>query len=127
MTTQTLDRISNTARTHSGRSKLFRWMKANRAEFAALVEETRPNWKALAEAFAAEGMGLPNGKPLKPESVRHTWYRARLAAEKKKPIPVQVRPVIAERIVAPVSSIAGDPLAAIKQQLNARSGRPDNA
>lgn len=59
----------------SRHSPLYRWMRANRAAFAALLEETRPTWKAIAESLAAQGFLGRDGTPFKPETARAVWFR----------------------------------------------------
>src|SRR5689334_7197858 len=72
-----MQRIAEIARGASKRSALYLWLHANHDEFLALMEETRPNWKRLAEGFAEIGIVTPEGKPLTAETVRVTWYRVR--------------------------------------------------
>lgn len=60
------------------RSPLYLWMLANHAGFSATVAEAgRPNWKALSEAFAEEGLMDLKNKPPTPEGARLTWLKVR--------------------------------------------------
>jgi hypothetical protein len=78
-----MDRIRQAAL--SRRSSLYRWMLRHYDEFsAALAEAGRPNWQALAEAFAAEGLTDSETKPPTPEGARQTWWRVRKAVEAKR-------------------------------------------
>ena len=66
----------------SKRSTLYAWMLENFDRFkAVLAETTRPNWVALAEAFAAQGLRDAEDKPASPEVVRQTWWRVRKAMD----------------------------------------------
>jgi hypothetical protein len=68
----------------SERRSLYLWMLANFDEFSATVAEAgRPNWKALAKAFAEEGLTDVKGRDLAPEATRLTWLKVRKAVEKK--------------------------------------------
>src|SRR4051794_4783690 len=83
---QGLESIAEIARSASGRSPLYRWLRVRHDAFMELVNENRPNWKALAEGFAELGLLSLEGKPLTPEAVRHTWWRVRkdVAASRQK-------------------------------------------
>ena len=124
-----LDRIAATASANGGRSKLYRWMRANHDAFAQLIDEHRPNWQALAGQFAKEGLTGPTGEPLKADSVRRTWYRARQDHAKArtkrampgKPPPVEA-PAAAIEADKPVTD-ASETLADLRRQMDARSGR----
>src|SRR4051812_38182234 len=72
-----LEQIAAIARAGAGRSVLYRWLRQRHDDFAALLEETRPNWAKLAEGFASLGMKTTDGKALTGETVRHTWWRVR--------------------------------------------------
>ncbi len=58
-------------------SPLYRWMWANHDAFAQMLEKVRPDWTKLSEAFAERGFTTVNGTPLRPETVRQTWWRVR--------------------------------------------------
>jgi hypothetical protein len=133
-----MQQLAELARSKSGvtRSPLYRWLRARHDSFASLLEETRPEWRTLAEGFARLGMTTPDGGPIAPETVRHTWWRVRrdIAAFREKratgkpPKPV-VTPVSkpaptppAPRTAEPASG-PSNALARLRAELNARSGR----
>jgi hypothetical protein len=71
-----MDRIREAAMMR--RSPLYLWMLQNHGVFGETVAEAvRPNWKALAEAFGAEGLTDADGKPPTPEGTRQTWWKVR--------------------------------------------------
>lgn len=123
-------RIAEVVRSSSGRSPLYRWMRTWHDDFLKLMEETRPNWKAVAEAFAKEGLLSAEGEPLSPEAVRHTWWRVRrdVAGKRAKRQP-KAKPavtVIEEPPIPPpepAPAAPNDALARIKAKVNERSGR----
>jgi hypothetical protein len=62
------------------RSPLYSWMMANHDTFKAVVDEAvRPNWAALAQAFAAQGLTDADNKPPSSEGTRQTWWKVRKA------------------------------------------------
>lgn len=73
------------AATKERRSTLYRWMLANHDEFAVIVADAgRPNWQALAKAFADEGLrDLRDNQPTS-EGARQTWFKVRMAVEKER-------------------------------------------
>ena len=73
------------AATENRRSTLYLWMFANFEEFEATVADAgRPNWGALAKAFAEEGLvGLRNQPPTA-EGARLTWFKVRQAKQGKR-------------------------------------------
>ena len=114
-----LARITEVARDRGGRSRLYRWMWRNRVSFAALLDENRPRWQALADGFAEMGMAGPEGV-LKAESVRNTWWRVRRdQANRRRPSPAP--PVVAAATPVPAPGV--DPLAALRKQMDERSGK----
>lgn len=128
-----LQRIAEIARSGSGRSPLYRWLRSRHDAFLDLMEEERPNWKKLAEGFAEIGLLSADGKPLSPEAVRHTWWRVRrdVAGKRVKRQP-KAKPavtVIEEPPVPPpepapaATSDAKEQLARLKAKINERSGR----
>lgn len=133
-----LRRIAEVARGGSGRSPLYRWLRARHDAFAELVEETRPNWKGLAEGFTELGLEGADGRWLTAETVRRTWWRVRrdVAAARerraKPPTPPAVVPEprsAATRATpqavasAPSTSGGADALARLRAEINERSGR----
>jgi hypothetical protein len=119
----------------SRRSPLFRWMLAHHDEFAALVEDERPDWSALTEAFASQGFVNAEGGPLRSEVVRQTWWRVQKHwAERKKskkaaPLVVPVARVSERNVApedrAPETSAGSNDAAwdALMDEINRRSGR----
>jgi hypothetical protein len=66
------------AAANARRSPLYVWMLENHAIFRVVVTEAiRPNWAALAQRFAAEGLNDADGKAPTAETVRQTWWRHR--------------------------------------------------
>lgn len=126
---QELQRIADIARSGSGRSPLYRWLRTRHDEFLELMEETRPNWKKLAEGFTEIGLLSAEGKPLSPEAVRHTWWRVRRdVAEKRtkrqpkaKPAVTAIDPPVPPPEPAPAAP--NDALERFKAKVNERSGR----
>jgi hypothetical protein len=103
-------------------SPLYQWMRDNYEDFDALLSETRPNWKRLAEAFAQLGLTDGNGNPPKPHTVRQTWWRVRRGDTTQPGTPQRPQPPpIAPS--EPLRSSASDVLARLKSELNERSGR----
>jgi hypothetical protein len=133
-------RIAEVARGGSGHSPLYRWLRARHDAFAVLVEETRPNWKGLAEGFTELGLSGPSGRALTAETVRHTWWRVRrdVAAARERrakatipPAAVPVTPMAAvppspAAAPAPAASGAADVLARLRAEIDERSGRKRN-
>jgi hypothetical protein len=135
-------RIAEVARAGSGRSLLYRWLRARHDAFAELVEETRPNWKGLAEGFNGLGLAGPDGRALTAETVRHTWWRVRrdvAAARARRAAPSTPSPAVplAGPEMAPEprpappappasSSESTDALARLRAQIDERSGRKRN-
>lgn len=73
------------AATKERRSTLYRWMLANHDEFAAMVADAgRPNWQALAQAFADEGLRDLRENPPTSEGARQTWFKVRTAVQKER-------------------------------------------
>jgi hypothetical protein len=62
------------ARTLQGRSPLYRWLHAHRAEIAAhMATQTRPAWEALAQTARDTGQLDSNGNPPNRHSIRKAW------------------------------------------------------
>lgn len=137
-----LRRIAEVARGGSGRSPLYRWLRARHDAFAELVEENRPNWAALAEGFAGLGLTGADGRPLTAHTVRRTWWsvrrdvaaaRERRARSPHPPAAVPAPPPTAATrapppsapATAPASSASGgaDALARLRAEIDERSGR----
>ena len=131
-----LQRITELARAGAGRSRLYRWLRTRHDAFAALLEETRPNWRTLAVGFAELGILTTAGQPIAAEAVRHTWWRVRrdvaAARAKRMALPVPA-PAVTVVVPAPPPShptaepvaipAAGDALARLRAEINQRSGR----
>ncbi|UZO94587.1 Hypothetical protein RMP42_05786 (plasmid) [Roseomonas mucosa] len=136
-----LARIAEVARGGSGRTPLYRWLRARHDAFAKLVEENRPNWKALAEGFTGLGLTASGGRPLSSEVVRRTWWAVRrdVAAARerhaKPPHPPAAMPATRSAApreptppapaTAPASPAPGgtDALARLRAEIDERSGR----
>jgi hypothetical protein len=123
--------IAEVARSGHGRSPLYWWMRRRHDDFAVLLEENRPDWTALAEAFADKlGFCGADGKPLAPATVRHTWWRCRRdVARRREKRPQKVAPVVRlveppiPRPVAPAPPErlgGGDLLADLREQMKRR-------
>lgn len=136
-----LRRIAEVARGGSGRSPLYRWLRARHDAFAELVEETRPNWKGLAKGFTELGLEGAGGRSLTAETVRRTWWRvrrdvaaarARRAKPPHPPAAVPASPPVATRAPPPPAPAAApaspvpdgtDALARLRAEIDERSGR----
>lgn len=136
-----LRKIAEVARGGSGRSPLYRWLRARHDAFAELVEENRPNWAALAEGFAGLGLTGADGRPLTAHTVRRTWWsvrrdvaaaRARRATPPHPPAAVPAPPPAATRAPPPPAPAAApaspapdgtDALARLRAEIDERSGR----
>ncbi len=133
-----LKRIAELAKAGAGRSPLYRWLRTRHDAFAALLEETRPNWTTLAEGFAELGIAKSDGKPIAAEAARNVWWRVRrdVAAARARraapPLPVQA---VAKVLAVPVPlsplpaqaptppAATGDALSRLRAEINQRSGR----
>ena len=120
----TLQRLAEAAQ--SGRSPLYRWLRARHDTFAAMLDGHRPDWRKLAEEFAALGMCRPDGEPIRPATVRACWGRVKrdVAAsrgKRRRPLPVVTPVAPPPRPVAPTP--AGDLLSGLQGEMDQRSGR----
>jgi hypothetical protein len=60
------------------RSSLYVWMLENHDSFKEVIAKAvRPNWDALAEAFAKEGQTDADGNKPTAECTRQTWWKVR--------------------------------------------------
>ena len=135
-----LQRIAELAKAGAGRTPLYRWLRTRHDAFAALLEETRPNWRTLAEGFAELGITTADGKPIAAAAARHVWWRVRrdvAAARARRAAPPLPAPVVAAVVpvpppVLPVPNPAqtpspaaatGDALSRLRAEINHRSGR----
>ena len=114
---------------HGGgiRSPLFQWMYRNHDALLEMLSEMRPNWPRVTAVLIERGFTGPDGRPLRPETVRKLWLRVRrrhgkaLAGTKPKPA-TSVPVVTAEQAAAePVN--ADEVLARFRAKVNERSGR----
>lgn len=86
-----LQKVIEAAKGGGGRSKLYRYMRAN---FASLSEALdRPDWEAVTAEFAAAGYGQ-----LAPATVRKTWWKVKRDVAKTAKAPA---PAAAARPAAP--------------------------
>ena len=99
------------------RSSLHQWMRANHGEMSTLLEEVRPNWRRLADAFTCMGLTDGGGRPPRPQTARQTWWRVRRAMAQGRAAPRT------EARGSPAASDAGDVLARLVAEMNERSGR----
>lgn len=127
--------MAEVLRACEARAPLYRWMRLHHDWFAAQLAETRPKWQALAEGFAKLGFRDGEMKPLKPQNIRHTWWRVRrdvqtARAKRRSPSP----PPAVHLVVSPLSPFPAAPerpplpeeseaLARLRADLNKRSGR----
>jgi hypothetical protein len=69
----------------SKRSALYVWMLENHDTFAGVVAKAgRPNWKALAEMFGAQGYTDSAGQAPSDEVTRQTWWKVRKALKARR-------------------------------------------
>jgi hypothetical protein len=104
------------------RSSLYVWMLENHDSFKDVIAKAvRPNWHALAEAFAEEGQTDADGNKPTAECTRQTWWKVRkvvaarqLAQAKRQQTRSATRPVDkpAAQTIQP-----GHPIQAIPAQL----------
>jgi hypothetical protein len=60
------------------RSSLYVWMLENHDSFKEVIAKAvRPNWQALAEAFAEDGQTDADGNKPTAEATRQTWWKVR--------------------------------------------------
>ena len=133
-----LQRIAELAKAGAGRSPLYRWLRTRHDAFAALLEETRPNWRTLAEGFAELGIATADGKPITAAAARHVWWRVRrdvAAARARRTAPPLPAPVVAAVVPVPPpvppsprpvqapEPATGDALSRLRAEINHRSGR----
>jgi hypothetical protein len=60
------------------RSSLYVWMLENHDSFKEVIAKAvRPNWLALAEAFAEDGQTDADGNKPTAETTRRTWWKVR--------------------------------------------------
>ena len=64
---------------HGGgmRSPLFQWMYRNHDALLEMFSEMRPNWPRVTAVLSERGFTGPDGRPLRPETVRKLWLRVR--------------------------------------------------
>jgi hypothetical protein len=115
------------------RPPLYQWMASNYDELVTLFEGARLNWQRLTASFQELGFRNGSGGDLRPETVRQTWYRVRKqkeaggARKTGRPAPVEVlsspTPVSSPPPAPSPTTSAADPLAALMDELNKRSGR----
>ncbi len=70
-------------RGRTGRSALYRWLRANHDEFLRDWGDGA-DWPAFVQAFAALGLTDRTGKPPVPETARKTWLQVRKDVAKAK-------------------------------------------
>ena len=101
------------AAANARRSPLYVWMLENHAIFRVVVTEAiRPNWAALAQRFAAEGLNDADDKAPTAETVRQTWWRVRKTLDARQKS--AARRGQAQKVAPPppppaVQAMGGDP------------------
>jgi hypothetical protein len=71
-----LARLAEAATSHQ--SSLYAWMLDNHDSFKEVIAKAvRPNWQALAEAFAEDGQTDADGNKPTAECTRQTWWKVR--------------------------------------------------
>ena len=118
---------------HGGgmRSPLFQWMYRNHDALIEMLSEVRPNWPRVTAVLIERGFTGPDGRPLRPETVRKLWLRVRRRHGKAragmKPQPA-TKPAISVPVVE-AEGAAAEPinadevLARFRAKVNERSGR----
>jgi hypothetical protein len=117
---------------HGGgmRSPLFQWMYRHHDALLEMFSEMRPNWPRVTAVLSERGFAGPDGRPLRPETVRKLWLRVRRrhgtgqASGKVKPVvttTASIPVVTAEAAPEPVN--ADEVLARFRAKVNERSGR----
>jgi hypothetical protein len=96
--------------TLNARSGVYRWLRRNHAEIAAVfATQSQPSWSALAETAAGEG------EDFTPNALRKAWLRlerdlARLgAAEAQKPGQTVCQPAVVPETVASPPPLTSPP------------------
>ena len=80
------------AATERRRSTLYLHLAANFEDFtAAIAAAGRPNWQAIAKAFAGEGLKDRLGHAPTAEGARQTWVAVRAAVAKDPDLPAKLR------------------------------------
>lgn len=86
----TMDNVKAAILRSDGAGSLYRWLRQNHDEFQETLDlVARPNWTAIADAFAKEPVPLLDaaGKVPNGERVRQTWFKVktdvRIARERK--------------------------------------------
>lgn len=118
---------------HGGgmRSPLFQWMYRNHDALIEMLSEVRPNWPRVTAVLIERGFTGPDGRPLRPETVRKLWLRVRRrhgkarAGMKPKPAtkPAISVPVVEAEGAAAEPINADEVLARFRAKVNERSGR----
>jgi hypothetical protein len=112
----------------AGRSPLYRWMRDRHDRLLKRLDGERPDWQALAEAFAQLGLTDRTGKPPAPETARKTWLTVRrdVAADRAKraqkpPPPAPLEP---DEIAPGVRAVFPAAPDAPRPKLDIRPARP---
>lgn len=63
--------------THSGRSRLYRWMRLHHDELLERWSNTRIDWAATSERFGLKGLTDRSGQPPSAQTAKKTWQRVR--------------------------------------------------
>jgi hypothetical protein len=90
------------ARGRGRHSSLYRWLQANRKDFAAMLATMQPAWRDVATGLAALGLRDGDGKPPTGERARKAWWdvqRGTTARQRAKATPAP--PPLAPGEIAP--------------------------
>lgn len=110
-----------------GRLTAYEFMRRHYRRLSALFEGTIVDWEAMRQPFADMGVRTADGKPLKSEGLRGAWYRVRRDMRKQAQRPAP--PVLRGQVVTvqgndqPHEDGSDDPLRAVKEEMQRRSGR----
>ena len=67
----------------STRSPLNQWLARNYDALTEMFEEAPPRWAEITEILTKAGFTGQDGAALKPQAVRQTWHRVKVAKAKK--------------------------------------------
>lgn len=113
------------------RSPLFQWMYRNHDALLEMLSEVRPNWPRVTAVLSERGFSGPDGRPLRPETVRKLWLRVRRRHGKAQ-AGIETRlaanpgtgaPAVVTKQTTPDSINADEVLARFRAKIDERSGR----
>lgn len=102
-----------------------KWMKRNYRRLVELFSRTDdvPNWEALRGPLAELGVRTRDGRPYAASSLRMAWWKVRNDAARTSRPTIVVKPVPTVTIAAQSYVENNDPLAALRREIEQRSGR----